>query len=140
MAFTEWLALKWFDFSQTLAILGGLFVALYTIRTDRNSRMVANLFEATKLTFGSRTDLNQIFDDDRSKPTQSESTFITLLILHLKAVYHSRKNCVPIQLDGIRADIRNFLSYKIPRIVWDERKVYYDADFVRFVEDILGSK
>ena len=147
MAFTEWLALNWFDFSQTLALLGGLVVALYTIRTDRNSRIVANNFEITKqhrelwLHYTSRPALKRIFKKTSdSKPTDLETTFVTLLILHLKAVYNARKHGAIKSSEGIHNDIRSFFACEIPLQVWEERKVYYDSEFVRFVESNLRLK
>jgi hypothetical protein len=39
---------------------------------------------------------------------------------------------------GLAADVREFFSRPIPRLIWNEIKRYQEADFVVFVENVSG--
>jgi hypothetical protein len=70
-------------------------------------------------------------------PTNQEELFVTLVILHLNAVYHAMKRGMFIKPEGIRRDIRWFFRLPIPYAVWQKLQVFQDHDFVHFVEEAM---
>lgn len=145
MVLPDWVAQNWFDTSQTLAIIVSLFTTLYTLRTEKKERLLANSFELTKshrelwTFFSSKPELRRILHEKKKRnPSPVEVDFITLLILHLKLAHQATKSRLYKPPQGMEADVQSFFSKPIPRRVWEQRKSHYDPDFVHFVDRLLS--
>jgi hypothetical protein len=144
MAWLDPLKTNWFDLLQTLGIVGGLFLTTWTIHLNTKVQRATNLLQLTQqhrelwMTLFTNPELSRVLRDDldlnRQPPTDDETRFVTMLILHLNGAYQTIKADVLKKPEGLTADIRGFFALPIPRAVWERAKHFYDSDFVAFVE------
>lgn len=150
MTWLTWLDENWFSALQTLAILSGLFFTCITLKRDERSRRVANLL---LLTANHRDVWNHLFtypklrrilaahaDLSKAPVTEDEALFVNFLVLHLNSAFQAIKNGLMDAPEGLATDIRTFLTYPIPRAVWDGLRRFQDASFVAFVESKLHDR
>ncbi|MCF7763183.1 MAG: hypothetical protein K9N62_05870 [Verrucomicrobia bacterium] len=149
MEFFNFLGQHWFDFLQTVGIVGGLFFTGLSFRDNFRARQVATLIELT----GSHRDIwENLFthttlsritkrevDLVREPITEHERLIVRLLILHLNAVFHASEISNVIRLEGIHVDVQQFFSAPIPSAIWAEFRDFQNRDFVRFVEQAVES-
>ena len=67
----------------------------------------------------------------------AEREFLNLVLLHYQTGWTVAKAGALITLAEIKADIRDFFSFPLPRAVWEKTKKLRDRRFVRFVERAL---
>lgn len=140
----EWIAGNWFVLLQSIGIISGLVFAALSFRMDAKTQRYANLHFITGhhaelwTQLHRRPELARILDESvdlEGEPvTPQEEWFIKLLILHLNNVHWAIRNRLYETPQGLRKDIRFFLSLPIPRAVWEEMKAFHDREFIRFVE------
>ncbi|MGO8698490.1 MAG: hypothetical protein ACLQVY_12305 [Limisphaerales bacterium] len=140
----RWIADNWLNLLNAVGVVGGLFFTATSIRSGAKAQKVANLLTVTSnhreiwKEFSRRPELARILDApvDLSKQpvTLDEAEFVNLVILHLSSVYYAMKDGIVVKSEGLRRDVCSFFSLPIPGAVWEERKVFQNADFVKFVE------
>ena len=150
MGFLPWVSDNWYNFLQSIGVVGGLLVAAAAFRLDAKTRRVANLLEITKqhreiwTELYDRPELARVSDENvdlKQEPiTAEEELFIGLLILHLNSSYYALKDGVFIKPDGLRKDIQTFFSRPLAKFVWEKMKQLQDDDLVRFVESSRAGK
>jgi hypothetical protein len=150
MALLNWFAEHWFDFLQSLGIMGGLALTTVALRTDARAKRVQNLLIVTQNhreiweQLYSRPKLARVLeplpDISRHPITHEEQLFVKFLFLHLYAVYRAINSDLYYTPKELAADVRSLLSLPIPREVWMEIKSSQDSDFVAFVEDAFRNK
>lgn len=129
---------------EGLAIAVGLFsVALgliwnvFELRTQNNLRITDSHRDLWRpLISGVR--LERISDpnpDLRARPiTAEERAFVNFVFIHSNTIFRISQCWAYRKFRGADRDVRLFVSYPIPRTVWDEQKENFDAKFVRYVE------
>ena len=148
-ALQAWLSGHWFQLLQSIGIIAGLTFTGWNIRLVAKARQLSNLFELTKShreiwskVFGNpglHRVLQRDLDLQVNPVTLEEQVFVTLMILHLSALFEARKSKSMPQLERLEDDLRDFMGLPIPQTVWTEMKHYQNAPFVAFVEAILGA-
>lgn len=144
MVFFDWLGQNWFDFLQSVGIVGGLLYNGFSLRIDAKARRNSNLFT---LTAQNRDLLKQIYVDpglsrvldstvDVSPETitKEEEWFIVLWILHFSSAYHTMKDRMLSKPEGLQKDVQWFFSLPITKVVWEKTKAFQDKEFVSFIE------
>jgi hypothetical protein len=76
-------------------------------------------------------------DTAKEPVTDAERVFVTLVILHINAVYYTMSDQLVVKYEGLRRDIAQFLSLPIPRAVWGKNKRFQNDDFARFIDSVL---
>jgi hypothetical protein len=145
-----WLAHNWFVCLQSVGIIGGLLFTGASLRIDAKARRISNLISITEhhrnllAQVYSQPNLLRTLDETpnlHQKPvTEEERLFVILLIAHLNSAYHATKDGMLLKAGALSKDIRSFFSRPIPKAIWSDVKSFQDKDFVRFVEDCLGSR
>jgi len=140
----HWIADNWVNILNAVGVVGGLFFTATSIRSGAKTQRVANLLTVTSnhreiwKEFSNRPELARILDatvDLTKQPvTPDEAEFVNSVILHVSSVYYAMKDGIVVTLEGLRRDVCAFFSLPIPRAVWEKRKVFQNADFVKFVE------
>ena len=81
--------------------------------------------------------LNRIFDSKADiviEPvSEQEFTFVNMIFLHMSSCFELSEAKVFDLPIGIKADLKDILSYPIPNYVWLNVYKFYDYDFVQFV-------
>jgi hypothetical protein len=144
MEIGEWILQNWVNLFSAVGIIGSLWVAVFSLRSDAKTRRVANLLTITAHhrevweVFLNNKELARVRDalaDTVKKPvTDAERVFVTFVILHMSSVFYAMSDQLVVKLEGVRRDIAQFLSLPIPREVWEKIKVLQNDDFVAFVE------
>lgn len=143
----SWLADNWFEFFQTIGILGSLIVAAYALGRDQKARRVGNLL-ALNEQYGriwhevyARPMLRRVLRSDvdlvKEPISDEEVLFVKMLILHLDAVRQATIVGMFTEIEKLHQDVRSFFSFPIPRAVWEKLKPYQAEALVRFVEDCM---
>jgi len=140
----DWLTAHWFDLLQVVGIVGGLFFTGWSIHLSTETERVSNLL---KITEQHREIWKMAMDEPKlvrilkaklnlsdNPVSADEARFVGFLINHLNTSFHSMKAGVLVQTEGLSADIRSFFALPIPQAVWQKSKIYYDTEFVKFVE------
>ena len=143
MGSLHWLAVNWVNLLNVAGV-AGLFFTAYSIRSDHNTRRIANL---ATLTEGHRDIWKQMFaypqlsrvldpgaDPDCKPMTREEEIFVNLVIQHLSVVFHAMHDELTIKPEGLRRDVWWFFSLPIPNAVWEKLKVLQNDKFVAYVE------
>jgi len=144
MILITWLTLHWFDLLQAVGIVGGLFFAGWSLHMDTEAQRVANLLNLTgqhrdiwKMLF-EEPKLSRVLESEidlsKNPMTGDESRFVGFLILHLNASFKAIKAGVLMKAEGLASDIQQFFDLPIPQAVWQKLRIFYDYDFVAFVE------
>lgn len=144
----EWLSLHWSNVLGDIGIVAGLFFSGFGFWRDIRIRRAETLLEITKQhrdiwqEFHSRRELSRIFVEERdmavSPLTDHESTFLNLLILHIRAAYFAGKARIYVQPEHLPLDLASLLSYPAFRAAWRNLKRFHEAEFVLFVESCRG--
>jgi hypothetical protein len=143
----DWLLGHWFDFIETVGVVGSLLFTAHTVRKDERARQITNmltisdrniviwskLFDHPQLSRILKMDM----DLDKEPVTDEESVFIKMLLLHLDTVRRAMDAGLFVTINGLQSDIRFFLSLPIPKAVWEKIKPFQDQEFVKFVETAL---
>lgn len=139
----------WFQLAQTLGIITSVSIGIATLRRGQQSRVVENYLKLTqyhrdiwKIALD-KPELYRLFSESESirgrSLSDTEQQFLTFLFLHLTCFYELQKTTQLVDISAIRADVGSTLRAPLIQQFWDERKVYYNKDFVKFVEDARRS-
>ena len=140
----RWIIQDWFTILSAIGIVGGLVFTAVSLRSETKTRRIANLLTLTanhrevwKELFR-RPELARIVDrsvDVKKRAiSPAERAFVTMVVLHVSSAYETLKDELVINQQGLRRDVGIFFSLPIPRAVWEESRVFQNADFVAFVE------
>lgn len=142
--------LHYLDSFEGLIVTLGLLLTAYTIRKDERARQVSNLIaihERYEHLWGrlfEKPELGRILKSDvdvKAQPvSDTEQLFVKMLLLHLDTVRRASSEGMLVKIKGLKADVKDFISLPIPKIVWERLKPHQDPDFVAFVEDCRGEK
>ena len=123
---------------------GGLWFTGYSVHEDAKARRVANLFVAIQAhrelwsDFYRRPGLWRILDASadlvKHPSTFDEEGFVKLVMQHMNGVFQAMQKGMVFKPEGVRPDVRAFLSLPIPKAVWEKMKVLQNTDFVSFIE------
>ena len=143
----NWLTEHWFDLAQTTGIVIGFVFTARALHRDETARRIANMIAiADRHTriwqeFFQRPELSRVLDknaDTSQAPvTATEKLFVKILMLHLDTVRRAIKSGLFIKIEGLKDDIRSFISLPIPKAVWEMIKPFQDKEFVKLVESAL---
>jgi hypothetical protein len=150
MGIGGWLADNSVNLLTAVAGLGGLWFAAFSIHAEAKTRKVSNLLAITTnhreiwTSFLTNKDLGRVRDakaDTIKQPiTESEKTFVVIVIAHINSVFCAMNNQLLVNWDGLRRDVAQFLLLPIPRDVWEKIKASQNDDFVAFVESCRKGK
>lgn len=145
-----WLADNLFNLLTTVAGIGGLWFAAFSIHEEAKARRVANLFAVTAshreiwkefLNNEKLVRVRSASADTTKQPiTDVERVFVNLVIQHVNSVYYAMNDQLVVKVEGLRRDIAQFFSMPIPREIWEQIKVLQNDDFVAFVESCRNWK
>jgi len=144
------------DFQIYASIIGvfisGIGLILNAIATFKgiSSRKISNYQEIIKshrdlwkLTLDNPQKYSRLFNRDidllKDPITYEENRFINLLLLHMTSGFYFSKGSDLIEVEMMKHDIDDFLSYPIQKEVWNNSKHYFNQDFRSFVEYIEPS-
>jgi hypothetical protein len=146
----QWMADNWFDLISTVGIVGSLWIAIISLRSETKTRRVSNLFAITanhceiRKEFVRYPELARVIDprvDVIKKPvTLLEDSFVNLVILHTSSVYEALKDGLLIKQEGLRRDVRLFFSLPVPNAVWQSAKLLQNQDFAAFMDSSLKER
>ena len=140
----DWIVGNWFAFVQSLSILFTLLITLATLLRQLKQTKVSNSLLVTQhhrelwtlaLTTNS---LSRVFEENPNliecPITEQERIFVNLLFLHMSATLKATKANAIHPIDGMEKDVRDVLSFPIPRQVWKQVKDFHDKSFVCFAD------
>jgi len=143
----EWISQNWFNLLSVAGIIGSLWFAAVSLRSETKTRRVANLLAITanhrevwKEFFG-KPELARVIEpsaDVRTQPvTPAEEFFVNMVISHTSSVYEALKDELVIKQENLRRDIKSFFSLPVPNAVWTKSKLLQNQDFAAFIESSL---
>jgi len=74
------------------------------------------------------------------RPNNVAGTINISRVTNLKLDDKSNREGMFVKLQGLRADVKDFMSLPIPKRVWERLKPFQDDEFVAFVEECLSEK
>ena len=142
--FQDWVVHHIFDLLSTLGIVSGLLFTGFSLRAEQRSKRLANLITLTQhhreiweATLH-KPELRRVTDptaDLEGQPiTPEESQFVVLVVLHLHCWFRAIQNREVRGVEGLSRDVKQFFSLPIPDRLWVENRLFYDQDFIDFVE------
>lgn len=139
---------NWFDLLQSAGIVASMVFSAFAIREQTRQAKATNIFLITQhhrelwTSMLDHVDLQRIFDkaaDTIATPvTERERTFTNMVFLHSAACLHAIDTGVLSPVHGMEADIRDILSYPVPREVWKQVGRFHDKEFASFVDRMLN--
>ena len=147
MGAAEWISHNWFDLFSSVGIIGGLLLTAVSLRSETKTRRIANLLAITSnhrelwKEFFSTPALARMIDPSANaakKPvTPAEEFFVNMVISHTSSVYEALKDELLAEQEGLRRDVKEFVSLPIPNAVWQKTKLLQNRDFAAFIEFCL---
>ncbi len=141
------LSQNWFNLFSIIGIIGSLWVAIITLRSEAKTRRVANLLTITAnhreiwKEFFHSPQLARVIDPSadvsKTPPTPAEEFFVSLVVSHISSVYETLKDDLLTKQEGLRRDAAWFFSLPIPKAVWTATKLLQNQDFAAFIESSL---
>jgi hypothetical protein len=139
----QWLAENWFDVVSTVGIIGSLWIAIITLRSDAKAKRTSNLIALTANYIEIRKEhahnpkLVRVDDpaaDVTKQPvTPAEESFVSLVINHTSSAYETLKDDLLVEQAGQRLDVKSFFSLPVPNAVWTKVKTLQNQDFAAFI-------
>ncbi len=140
----EFLEENWFNLTQTLGIVASFAVAVFALRWQSRQIKIANSLlinshhrEIWGHLFNDK-ELSRVFQKDvdlHSKPiTDREHVFVNMIFLHMSACLKGIQSRAIDPVEGVENDLRNIMTYPIPRAVWHKVAKYHDHSFYEFIE------
>jgi len=139
-----WIVANWFTLLSALGILGSQAFTAISLRSETETRRIANLLTITQnhrelwKEFSNRPDLARVLEASpdliERGVSRDEEIFVNMVILHMSSVYYAVKDELVMKLEGLRRDVSWFFSLPIPLATWKKMKVLQNDDFVEFVE------
>lgn len=118
-------------------------VTIISLRVDNNTKINAAHRELW-LQGISSNQINRLFDkniDLEVAPlTMYETRFTTLVFLHTANTYRALKFKTANRIEGLKNDVLYFMSFPIPKMVWEQIKPMQNKKFISFIEDTINSK
>lgn len=146
----HWSAGIWFDFMETVGIVGSLIFTAISLRSEVKTQRIANLFAVTAnhlevwKIFLNNEKMARVFDETpdlvKHPVTPMEETFVALVIAHVSSVYYAVDHQLIVNPNGLRHDVGQFLSLPVPQAVWEKIKAVQNDDFAAFVESCRQGK
>jgi hypothetical protein len=143
----QWLAENWFDVLSTVGIVGSLWIAIVTLRSDAKAKRISNLIALTRNYIEIRKEhahnpkLARVDDpaaDVSNQPvTPEEESFVSMVINHASSAYETLKDDLLVKQEGQRLDIKSFFSLPVPNAVWTKVKTLQNPDFAAFIDSSL---
>lgn len=145
----KWLSVNWLSLFQSAGIVGGLIYSGRNYGQSAQARRIANILEVTRShrdVWGRAivaADLTRVLEiaPNPDLATQAvdykERTFVTFVLLHLRAQFDARILFVAGQERETRMDIRDFLRLPIPAVVWGQVAPYQSKAFRDEINRIL---
>lgn len=150
MAEFPWSSVNWFDFLQTVALVGSLLVAAAAANREARAQEDKNLFalaekhQALSDTALARPDLERVFREDidvlAEPATAAEAQFLNAKIVHYLTSWRIARPGAAISKQELAADLRGFFSLPLARAVWEKTKGSRNPRFVRFVTHAIEGK
>ena len=145
-----WVANHVFELLGAVGVVGSLWFTALSFRSDATTRRIANLINITAnhrevwKVFLENKELVRVLNPNanlsKQPVTPAEKTFVTFVIAHSSSVHYAMNDQLVVSWDGFRRDIAQFLSFPIPREVWEKIKPTQNEDFVAFVESCRNWK
>jgi hypothetical protein len=139
--------LHYLDAFEGLIVTLGLLLTAYTIHKDERARRIANLlaiherYDHLWSRLFTNPELQRILKKDvdvnRQPVSDEEALFVKMLFLHLDTVRRATREGMFVKLQGLKADVKDFMALPIPKLVWEQMKPFQDNEFVAFVEGCL---
>jgi hypothetical protein len=144
MGFLQCFSENWFTFLNVIGIVGGLLFNGFSLRSEAETRRVANLLAITanhrdtwKIIL-ENPELKRVLApalDLKSRPvTEEERLFVTLVIQHCHSAFQATRKHLVINVEGFHRDVWGFFTFPIPAAVWNKIKAQQNDEFVAFVE------
>jgi len=144
MTWLDWLGENWTHLLEGTGIVSGLWFSVTTMRRDEISTRVTNLIALTRehrelwQEFYRRPELWRVLDANAdlavAPVTPGEALFVKQLVQHLHATYQAMRQGVFIEVEGMRADVRDFFALPIPHVLWPDLRRMQNRDFAAFVD------
>lgn len=144
----QWLTESWFEIFQTLGIAGSLWYAGKALVLDRRTRrteILLSLTEAHRSIWEKmieHPELSRILDRGidvvDAPPTEPETRFVKLLLLHLASVHRAILDRAYEPAPEMEDDVRIFLSLPIPRHVLRGVLPFQEKSFRLYVESLIS--
>ncbi|MDR3548572.1 MAG: hypothetical protein P4M11_09980 [Candidatus Pacebacteria bacterium] len=143
----QWLAENWFDVLSTVGIIGSLWIAIITLRSDAKAKRTSNLIALTANYIEIRKEHahnpklirvdDPAADVEKQPVTPAEESFVCLAINHASSAYETLKDDLLVKQEGQRLDLKSFFSLLVPNAVWTKVKTLQNPDFAAFTDSSL---
>jgi len=143
----QWFAENWFDVLSTVGIIGSLWIAIITLRSDAKAKRISNLIALTANYIEIRKEHaynpklirvdDPAADVEKQPVTPAEESFVSLVINHASSAYETLKDDLLVKQDGLRRDVQSFFSLPVPNAVWTKVKLLQNQDFAAFIDSSL---
>jgi len=150
MGILDWFGQHWFDFFQTVAVVGSLIYTGIALRDETRARRITNLLTLTEnhreiwMSLFKFPGLARVLDDSpdcgKNQVSVSEQLFVMLVIHHLHSTFQSMKDGLVLKPKSVSRDVASFFGLPIPNGVWKQVRSLQDDDFVAFVDSCLESR
>lgn len=138
-----WLGENWFSVLQSVGIVGSLVFAGHSAHAEVRARKVGDILTLSAhhrelwSEFHRRPDLVRILQRDIdliAKPiTLAEEEFLNIVFVHVQTAWELARHGGLLSLQTLRVDMKHFLGFPIPLIVWKGSRPHRDAKFVAFM-------
>lgn len=136
------------DIIQTAAIVITLLITLFVFAKNIANLKVQSQFsvnQAHREIWGnlySSDKVSRVFSKNpdliQCPVTEEEKMFVNMIFLHMSACLRAIKLKNIYKIEGIKEDLADILSYKIPQIVWNEVERFHDKHFIKFVNRTMN--
>lgn len=132
-----------FQLIQSIGIIASFIVTIYTLRMNSkqtkssNSLLVTQHHREIWTMIYQTNSLKRVFEKDIdliSEPiTDEEFAFTNMIFLHMSACLKLTTSKACYKIEGMEEDIKDILSFPIPKQVWIEVYKFHDKQFIDFV-------
>lgn len=144
----HWFTEHWFDLFSTVGIIGSLWFAAISLRSETRTRRTANFLSITAnyreiwKTFLIQPKLARVLDAsadvDKQPVTADEELFVNMVILHVSTTYYAMNDELLMKLEGSRRDVAEFFKLPVPKAVWSKTKLLQNHDFAAYIDVSLN--
>ncbi len=147
MGVGEWISQNWFNLFTSVGIIGSLWIAVVSLRSETKTRRVANLLTLTAnyreiwKEFFRSPELARVMepsaDVEKQPITPADRFFVNIVISHTNSMYEALKDELVTEQEGLRRDVKAFFLLPVPHAVWIKTKLLQNHDFGAFIESSL---
>ena len=140
-----WLDSNWFNFLQSIGIVGGLAFTAFSLRRENQGRRISDFLALTGhhrelwMEIQRQPGLARVLQAEVNlidQPiTWTEEEFLNLVFVHFQAGWELARRGSILKMNTLRTDAKCFLKLPIPRSVWSKTTVFRDTEFVRFINE-----